>query len=87
MHVSVFYFRSQIKLVSECLNSYNQVIYTPVSNSVTGFFFDKSKLVIETYFVETEKFMLPIILKNTGMTRKFLTIHYASFSMLAKTWH
>ncbi|XP_046845004.1 uncharacterized protein LOC124438833 isoform X2 [Xenia sp. Carnegie-2017] len=48
------------------ISSYNQVIYTPVSNSVTAFFFDKSELVIETYSVETEKFMLPIILKNTG---------------------
>ncbi|XP_046845178.1 uncharacterized protein LOC124439026 isoform X2 [Xenia sp. Carnegie-2017] len=48
------------------INSYNQVIYTPVTNSVTGFFFDKSKLVIETYSVETEKFQLPIILINTG---------------------
>ncbi|XP_046845874.1 uncharacterized protein LOC124439634 isoform X2 [Xenia sp. Carnegie-2017] len=48
------------------INSYNEVIYTPVTNSVTGFFFDKSKLVIETYFVKTEKFMLPIILTNIG---------------------
>ncbi|XP_046844973.1 uncharacterized protein LOC124438807 isoform X2 [Xenia sp. Carnegie-2017] len=48
------------------INSYKEVIYTPVSNSVTGFFFDKSKLVIETYSVETEKFNLPIILINTG---------------------
>ena len=36
------------------INSYNQVIYTPVSNSVTSFFFDKSKLVIDTYYVETK---------------------------------
>ncbi|XP_046845373.1 uncharacterized protein LOC124439181 [Xenia sp. Carnegie-2017] len=48
------------------IHSYNQVIYTPVTNSVIGFFFDNSELVIETYSVQTEEFMLPIILINRG---------------------
>ncbi|XP_046844465.1 uncharacterized protein LOC124438379 isoform X2 [Xenia sp. Carnegie-2017] len=46
----------------------NQVIYSPATNSVTGFFWkkDQSELFIETFSVETKEIMWSIKLINTG---------------------
>ncbi|XP_046844720.1 uncharacterized protein LOC124438594 [Xenia sp. Carnegie-2017] len=47
---------------------YNQVIYTTVTNTITGFYLNNagSKLVIETFSAETKKLQWTLTLMNTG---------------------